>query len=256
MSVLVNGGILALLLVFGLKAKLAPVTNPSPAGNFKLSDLTLFAPSSAETAHGGGGGGSHDLIDPITGRLPKFSPTPIVPPMVPQVDHPRLVIDSAIAVPPEINLPDNPNLPNLGVYHSANVTLTSGGPGSAGIGTGFNGGVGPDSGNGAGPGYDHGAGGSIYTPDVGGVTAPIPTFTPEADFSEEARRAKYQGVCMISVIVDTHGNPVNPLVVRPLGMGLDEKALDAVRKYRFKPARKDGRPVPVMILVAVNFRLY
>ena len=61
---------------------------------------------------------------------------------------------------------------------------------------------------------------------------------------------------MISIIVDSRGYPQSPRVVRSLGMGLDEKALDAVRRYRFKPAMKDGKPVPVMITVEVNFRLY
>ena len=61
----------------------------------------------------------------------------------------------------------------------------------------------------------------------GGVSAPVPIFTPEAEFSDEARRAKYQGVCLISLIVDAQGNPQNPRVVRPLGMGLDEKELEA-----------------------------
>jgi periplasmic protein TonB len=88
------------------------------------------------------------------------------------------------------------------------------------------------------------------------VSAPIPIVTPEAEFSDEARRSKYQGICMISIIVDAHGYPQNPRVLQSLGMGLDEKALDAVGRYRFKPALKDGRPVPVRIAVAVNFRLY
>jgi TonB family protein len=78
----------------------------------------------------------------------------------------------------------------------------------------------------------------------------------EAEFSDEARRAKYQGVCLIQLIVDVHGDPLNPRVQRALGMGLDEKAMEAVRKYKFKPAMKDGKPVPVMITVEVNFRLY
>ena len=85
----------------------------------------------------------------------------------------------------------------------------------------------------------------------------MPIFTPEAEFSDEARRAKYQGVCLVSLIVDAQGNPQNVHVVRPLGMGLDEKALEAVRKYKFKPAMKDGRtPVPVLMSIEVNFRLY
>jgi periplasmic protein TonB len=63
-------------------------------------------------------------------------------------------------------------------------------------------------------------------------------------------------VCLISLIVDAQGNPQNPRVVQRLGMGLDEKALEAVLKYRFKPAKKDGKPVPVRISVMVNFRLF
>jgi TonB family protein len=91
----------------------------------------------------------------------------------------------------------------------------------------------------------------------GGVSQPVVLNDVEAEFSDEARRAKYQGVCLISVIVDAQGNPQNPRVVRALGMGLDEKALEAVRKYKFKPAMKDGKmPVPVMITVEVDFHLY
>jgi TonB family protein len=91
----------------------------------------------------------------------------------------------------------------------------------------------------------------------GAISQPVPLNNVEAEFSDEARRAKYQGVCLISVIVDAQGNPQNPRVVRALGMGLDEKALEAVRKYKFKPALKDGKtPVPVMINVEINFRLY
>ena len=95
------------------------------------------------------------------------------------------------------------------------------------------------NGNGYGPGTGGNTGGGLYHIG-GGVSAPVPIFTPEAEFSDEARRAKYQGVCLISLIVDAQGNPQNPRVVRPLGMGLDEKALEAVRKYKFKPAMKDG----------------
>ena len=61
---------------------------------------------------------------------------------------------------------------------------------------------------------------------------------------------------MISIIVDAHGYPQSPRVVRSLGMGLDDKALEAVRRYRFKPATKDGRPVAAMITVEVDFLLY
>ena len=79
----------------------------------------------------------------------------------------------------------------------------------------------------------------------------------EAEFSDEARRTKYQASCEVSLIVDAQGNPQNIRVVQAAGMGLDEKAIEAIRQYKFKPAMKDGRtPVPVQITILVNFRLY
>jgi periplasmic protein TonB len=145
---------------------------------------------------------------------------------------------------------------NFGVKNSANVSLASNGSGGGGgMGSGYGGGLGSGNGNGFGPGTGGNTGGGVYRIG-GGVSAPVPIFTPEAEFSDEARRAKYQGVVLISLIVDAQGNPQNPRVVRPLGMGLDEKALEAVRKYKFKPAMKEGKPVPVMMSIEVNFRLY
>jgi TonB family protein len=90
----------------------------------------------------------------------------------------------------------------------------------------------------------------------GGISAPVLLNSVVAGYTDEARRAKYQGVCQVSVIVDAQGNPQNPHVLRGLGMGLNAKALEAVRKYKFKPAMMDGKmPVPVAITVEVNFRL-
>jgi len=255
-ATIANGGVLALIILLGLRSTISHLP-PTPQGDIHLKDFTLFAPPAAQPAHGGGGGGANDLIDPITGRLPQREEMPLTPPQVPILDHPQLAIDPAIAVPIEIKLPDNPSLPNIGVHTSPNVTLLSAGPGGpAGIGSGDRDGLGPGKGPGYGPGTDGNAGGGEYTAGVGGVTNPVPLVTPEAEFSDEARRQKFQGVCMISLIVDSHGYPQNPRVVQPLGMGLDEKALEAVKLYRFKPALKDGKPVNARIWVAVNFRLY
>ncbi len=255
-ATLANGGLLAILILMGLSSTINHFPKSPPGRSIHLNDFPLLAPSVA-LAGGGGGGGANELTDPITGRLPKREDMPIVPPQVPTIENPTLAVDPAIAVPLEIKLPDNLSLPNIGVLNSPNVRIVSYGPGArAGIGTGSDGGVGPGKGPGDGPGFDHGIGGSVYPAGINGVSNPIPLVTPEAEFSDEARRNKYQGICMISVIVDARGYPRNPRVTRSLGMGLDEKALDAVQKYRFKPATKDGKPVAAQISVEVNFRLY
>ena len=255
-ATLVNGGVLALLLLMGVRAVVQPGPKPGLIPDFKLNDFPLFAPRTG-SAHGRGGGGRNDATDANKGRLPKLDMNPMAPVQQPVLDHPKLAIENRIAVQPEIKLPDNPTLPMIGLHDSPNVTLMSGGQGTqAGIGAGPGGGMGPGRGPGLGPGSNAGAGGGPLTPGVGGVSQPIPIFTPEAEFSDEARRQKYQGVCVISVIIDAQGNPQSPHVVRALGMGLDEKALAAVMRYRLKPAKKDGKPVAVRMTVEVNFRLY
>jgi TonB family protein len=91
----------------------------------------------------------------------------------------------------------------------------------------------------------------------GDVSSPIALNNVEAEFSEEAKRIGLQGVCLIKMIVDAQGLPRKPFVVRGLGHGLDEAAIKAVRQYRFKPAyKRDVGPVPVAIMVQVNFKLY
>lgn len=252
----INGVILLLVLYLGARVVINKIMPPKL--NSTNIDVGVFqAPKSAQLAGGGGGGGSHDIVDPIKGKLPKLDKAPVTPPQVPILDKPKLAVPSAIMVQPDVKLPDNPMLPNIGVTNSANVTLASNGQGTgSGMGTGSGGGLGSGTGNGFGPGSGGNYGGGLFRIG-GGVSAPVPIVSPEAEFSDEARRAKYQGVCLVSLIVDAQGNPQNPRVIRALGMGLDEKALEAVRKYKFKPALKDGKtPVPVMITIEVNFRLY
>jgi TonB family protein len=92
---------------------------------------------------------------------------------------------------------------------------------------------------------------------VGGhISAPVLKHRVMAQYTDEARRANYQGVCLVSLIVDAQGNPVNVHIARALGMGLDEKAIEAIRQYKFKPALLDHKtPVPVMVTIEVDFRL-
>ncbi|HZD76533.1 MAG TPA: M56 family metallopeptidase [Acidobacteriaceae bacterium] len=89
-----------------------------------------------------------------------------------------------------------------------------------------------------------------------GVSAPVLTHSVDAEYSKKAKDAKHQGVSVVSLVVDAHGMPQRVHTIRKLGMGLDEKAIEAVRQYRFKPAMHEGEPVAVALSIEVNFRLY
>jgi TonB family protein len=89
----------------------------------------------------------------------------------------------------------------------------------------------------------------------GGVSRPRAIYSPDPEFSDEARKNKYQGTVVLHLIVGADGKTSNIHVIRSLGMGLDEKAVEAARQWRFDPAKKDGQPVPVEVDMEINFRL-
>jgi TonB family protein len=89
-----------------------------------------------------------------------------------------------------------------------------------------------------------------------GVAPPVLIYSVDAEFTQKAKQAKYQGVSVVQCVVDAHGMPQHVHTVRKLKMGLDEKAIEAVRQYRFKPSTLDGKPVSVAITIEVNFHLY
>jgi TonB family protein len=242
------------LLLWGFVTVKKAVTKKQLLTNIDVPQYMPIAPKGPQMG-GGGGGGSHDILQAPKGRLPKFEEQPITPPMVIKNDNPKLAVEPAIMMPKDIQLPNN-NLPNLGDPRTSVVGPASNGSGSgAGMGTGSGGGIGSGKGNGYGPGEGGGYGGGLYHVG-GGVSAPQLIFSPDPEFSDEARRAKYQGVCVVSLIVDAQGNPQRVAVVRHLGMGLDEKAVEAVKQYKFKPATLQGKPVPVEVNIEVNFRIY
>jgi periplasmic protein TonB len=183
-ATIANGGVLAILILMGLTT-IRPIPISSSGGDVHLKDFTLFAP-----ARGGDGGGSNEQTDPMIGRQPRREDMPLAPVQVAVLERPTMAV--APAVP--LQLPDNSSLPNIGVQKSANVSLASSGEGRwTGIGTDSNNDVGPGGGNG--PGSDRGPGDSVYLAGTGGVTNPVPIVSPDAEFSDEARRNKYQGVC-------------------------------------------------------------
>lgn len=89
-----------------------------------------------------------------------------------------------------------------------------------------------------------------------GMSPPRVTYSPPPQYSEKARVAKYQATCILKLVVGADGNPRNIRVINPIGLGLDEKAVEAVRTWRFEPARKNGKPVALEIAVEVDFHLY
>jgi TonB family protein len=253
-SASVNIAVLLVALFFMGKKIIDTVNQQQHVTDIDVGDFK--APKADSMAGGGGGGGDNSIVDPNKGKLPKFEKDPIVPPQVQTVDKPKIAMEAAIDVQKNITLPDNPLMTNIGVKSGVNVVLSNGQGTGGGMGTGSGGGMGSGTGNGYGPGYGGNTGGGLYHVG-GGVSAPVAIYAPLPEFSDEARRAKYEGIVLVGLIVDAQGNPQNVHILRALGMGLDEKALEAVRTYKFKPAMKDGKtPVPVMISYEINFRLY
>ena len=220
------------------------------------TDISPYIPMpvSKNRSGGGGGGGDRDKLNAPKGALPKLAKDQIVPPaIVVRNDHPKLEVTPTVVVPPEIKLP---TVGQLGDPLSKVIGPPSNGTGyGGGIGSGSGGGVGSGTGPGVGPGHGGGYGGGAYRVG-GGVSAPKALYAPDPEYSEEARKAKYQGTVVLWLVVDAAGRPQQIRVQRPLGMGLDEKAIEAVKQWKFEPAKKDGQAVPVMINVEVNFRLY
>lgn len=202
-------------------------------------------PAKALTA--GGGGGQRSPAPAAQGRLPKLAETQIVPPKAAPVAQPKIAVEPTVVMQKDLKMAES-TLPNLGMPNSPVVGTGSLGNG---MGTGFG------SGNGAGVGAGLGGnmgGGAMRV--GGGVSAPVPVFMPDPEFSEEARKAKVSGNVLVYLWVDQEGRPTHVRVVRGIGMGLDERAVAAVKQYRFRPARKDGRPVTVEMNVEVNFQIF
>lgn len=254
-SVLIHGGVIALLLFVG--------TNKSVQNAIK-EHVTLIAPDVApyqpknlvqkKSMGGGGGGGDHSPTPPSKGKLPKIAPKQFTPPSaVIENQHPKLPVEPTIIAQPDAILPQITS--NQYGDPLSKIGMPSNGPGSGGgIGTGRGGGVGSGSGAGFGPGSGGGVGGGVYRIG-GGVSKPELLQRVEPEYSDEARKAKFQGTVVLYVVVDSKGFARDIRVIRPLGLGLDQKAIEAVQKWKFKPGMKDGKPVNVEAQIEVNFRL-
>jgi TonB family protein len=249
-------GIIVAATVTWTHPKLSPARQPT---------VVLFGPAEIPELHsgqtrsgGGGGGGDRDVLKASAGRLPTRSLKQITPPaVVLRTEQPRLAVESTIVIPPEVTLVASNTFPDIG-DPTSHATMPSNGQGrEAGIGdTGSNGGIGPGVGPGYGPGEHGGTGGDTYHRGQG-ASDPRVLSQVDPEFSEEARKAKFQGLCVLIIIVEPDGTPSNIRVRGGLGMGLDEKAIEAVKKWRFQPSMKDGHPVRYgPVEVDVDFHLY
>lgn len=226
---------------------------------FEVTDISPYLPqlpAAAKQAGGGGGGGDRSPTPASKGAVPKFAWTQFTPPMakLPNPD-PKLPMQPTLLGPPDLKLPEMAqNMPWGDPKGVAGPP--SNGPGTGGgIGSGEGTGIGSGKGGGLGPGQGGGTGGGLFSVG-GGVSAPIPIYSPDPPYSEEARKAKFSGTVVLQIIVDAAGNVHDVNVVKPLGLGLDEKARETIRTWRFKPALRNNVPVNVRMLVEVSFRLF
>jgi protein TonB len=188
----------------------------------------------------GGGGGQKQLKPASHGEAPKFARKQFMPPAL-AIPHPQLPLVPTITAPAPQIVADQYGDPLSKMNESS-------------FGNGSGTGLGNGHGDGYGPGDGHGTGGGAYR--IGGdVSAPVLISKIEPEYSEEARKAKYSGSVLLSIVVDQNGLPRDIKIVRPLGLGLDQKAIEAVMKWRFRPGMKGGRAVAVQAQVEVSFRL-
>jgi len=249
-SLLLQSGVVILLMTVSL--------NKTVQNAVKQQVVPIFAPDLAplkpqkDISHGGGGGGDRSPTPAAKGKLPKIAMKQFVPPTeVIRNDHPKLAMEPTIIGPPDM---PNVNMPNIG-DPLAKIGPPSNGPGSGGgIGSGRGGGIGSGDGAGLGPGSGGGFGGGAFHVG-GGVSQPAVLYKVDPEYSEEARKAKYSGTVLLQLVVDVDGKAKNIKVVKGVGLGLDEKAIEAVQKWKFSPGKKNGQPVPVFATVEVNFRL-
>jgi periplasmic protein TonB len=240
-AVVVHG--LVILFIAFLLAK--HIQLAAPAKTTLVTEVTVppMAPMKAQAM--GGGGGQRGPTPVTKGTPPKFADTQIVPPKAPPLQPPKINIEPTIEVQKDVKMASS--IPQIGVASSPLIGMSMGNGSGTGLGSGNGSGLGPGSGGNTGGGPRR---------IGGGVSAPVLIYSVEPEFSEEARKAKVAGNVLVNLWVDTNGNPSHVRVIRGVGMGLDEKARDAVMQYKFKPAMENGHPVLVELNVEVNFQIF
>jgi TonB family protein len=257
----------------------APRETPHPLNPMRLVFLALPGPGG-----GGGGGGLKQPAPPpkaeVKGTRALKSPVPPPRRVAPKRPEPQPVrAPSPPPVRPQpaarpVDPPPAPTAPKpapqvvapvatvagdtrdrTGVLPESASTAESNGPGSGGgAGTGHGTGIGEGDGSGIGPGSGGGTGGGPYRPGSG-IVAPGLLREVKPDYTEDARRRGVEGDVVLEIVVGSDGGVGSVKVLQGLGAGLNERAIEAVRQWRFSPARRLGTPVDVVVEVAVEFKL-
>jgi len=242
-AVVIHAVILGLI-VWVVGRKIVEITAPKQLNVVSL-ETPVRPPAPVKTIRMGGGGGQKGPAPVSKGSPPKFSPVQITPPMAPPKIDPKLAVAPTIDVDPHLKM--QTDMPNIGITNAPKVGVSMGNGSGSGLGSGTGNGMGPGSGGNAGDGFRQ----------VGGtVSAPKVVSQVDAEFTEEARKAKYMGVAIVNVDIDERGIPVRVRVVSDPGMGLGEKAREAVMQFRFKPGMENGKPVKTEVQIQVDFHIY
>ncbi len=214
-----------------------------------ISPYMAKLPAGANKAGGGGGGNNHTLTPTSKGKLPKFQWTQFTPPQAKiQNLNPKLAMDPSLLGPPDLKVA-SPNMANFGDPLAKNVTDSLGNGNGTGIGSGSGGGLGPGEGG--------GTGGGTFRAGLNGVGSPMCIYCPQPEYSDEARKAKYQGTVLLDVTVTADGRVLNPQVLKGPGLGLEEKAMAQVKNWKMRPAvGPSGKPVNCRVQIEVTFHLY
>ena len=250
----------AAILVFSPLSKLPSSGGQTVADRISLmstnlSDYVRSLPPGADGARGGGGGGKRSVMPVTLGRAPKFMAIQLAPPSRPHDSTSSLMAEASLLGDPSLQFP-SPNLDRYGDPLAGLVTDSDGPGRGGGMGEGNGTGDGSGTGPGLGAGRNGGMGGDTFQAGRNGVGFPACVYCPDAKYSEAARKAKFQGVVLLQVVVSPDGRATRIQVVSGPGLGSDEEAVEAVKTWRFKPALGPNRkPVATQIAVEMQFRL-
>jgi TonB family protein len=218
---------------------------------------------------GGGGGGGMKQPEPpppaerkgverMRSPVPPRRPRPPVdrPVIEKPVEPPPMQVEPVAApvVPVAADPRDRAGIPWTPREAPPQETDSQGAGTGGGTGTGQGTGIGEGSGAGIGPGSGGGTGGGPYRPGTG-ITAPAIVREVKPDYTEEGRRRHLEGDVVMEIVVRSDGSVGSVKLLQGLGAGLDQRAIDAVRQWRFSPAKRYGVPVDVIVEVAMEFKL-